>query len=74
MASVPALKRADSIAETMPDALRQSRYYMKKVFARLLPSSTPKIISFHVLNYTYFLLTNLVGYELKGSLGMGRGY
>ncbi|KAL6181364.1 hypothetical protein ACLB2K_048019 [Fragaria x ananassa] len=36
MASVPALKRADSIAETMPDALRQSRYYMKKVFARFV--------------------------------------
>ncbi|KAJ0106180.1 hypothetical protein Patl1_19509 [Pistacia atlantica] len=30
----PALKRSDSIADGMPDALRQSRYHMKKCFAR----------------------------------------
>ncbi|CAB4311890.1 unnamed protein product [Prunus armeniaca] len=36
MASTPALKRSDSIAETMPDALRQSRYHMKKCFARFV--------------------------------------
>ena len=34
MASKPTLKRADSMAENMPDALRQSRYHMKRCFAR----------------------------------------
>lgn len=28
------LKRSDSIADTMPDALKQSRFHMKKCFAR----------------------------------------
>lgn len=32
----PSLKRTDSITESMPDALRQSRYYMKRCFARYL--------------------------------------
>lgn len=34
MASKLSFKRADSIAESMPDALRQSRYQMKKCFHR----------------------------------------
>lgn len=34
MASTQALKRTDSIADTMPEALRQSRYHMKKCFAK----------------------------------------
>ncbi|KAF3438388.1 hypothetical protein FNV43_RR21150 [Rhamnella rubrinervis] len=38
MASNSEFKRADSIADTMPDALRQSRYYMKKCFARFVAS------------------------------------
>ncbi|XP_051117141.1 sucrose synthase 5-like isoform X2 [Andrographis paniculata] len=29
-----ALKRSETIADTMPEALRQSRYYMKKCFAK----------------------------------------
>ncbi|RVW15315.1 Sucrose synthase 5 [Vitis vinifera] len=36
MASKPTLKRADSMAENMPDALRQSRYHMKRCFARYI--------------------------------------
>ncbi|XP_016560203.1 sucrose synthase 7 isoform X1 [Capsicum annuum] len=36
MASSPALKRSDSIADSMPEALRQSRYHMKKCFAKYI--------------------------------------
>ncbi|XP_054818263.1 sucrose synthase 7-like [Prosopis cineraria] len=36
MAYATALKRTDSVTESMPDALRQSRYYMKRCFARYL--------------------------------------
>ncbi|KAF4404532.1 hypothetical protein G4B88_005918 [Cannabis sativa] len=36
MASTPSLKRSDTIADSMPDALKQSRYYMKKCFARFV--------------------------------------
>ena len=32
--STPVLKRSDTIADSMPDALRQSRFHMKKCFAR----------------------------------------
>ncbi|KAJ1377368.1 Sucrose synthase [Sesbania bispinosa] len=36
MASAPALRRTESIADNMPDALRQSRYHMKRCFAKYL--------------------------------------
>lgn len=36
MASATALKRSDSITDNMPDALRQSRYHMKRCFARYI--------------------------------------
>ncbi|KAG4966513.1 hypothetical protein JHK84_041093 [Glycine max] len=36
MASAPALKRTDSVVDNMPDALRQSRYHMKRCFAKYL--------------------------------------
>ncbi|KAL7135360.1 hypothetical protein ABFS83_11G089700 [Erythranthe nasuta] len=32
--NAPALKRSESIAESMPEALRQSRYHMKRCFAK----------------------------------------
>ncbi|KAL5748702.1 hypothetical protein ACOSQ2_025999 [Xanthoceras sorbifolium] len=38
MASSPALKRSDTISGTMPEALRQSRYHMKRCFARFVES------------------------------------
>ncbi|GKV21483.1 hypothetical protein SLEP1_g31459 [Rubroshorea leprosula] len=38
MASTPSFKRSDTIADSMPDALKQSRYHMKKCFARLVAS------------------------------------
>ena len=31
-----ALKRSESIADSMPDALRESRYHMKKCFAKYI--------------------------------------
>lgn len=34
--STPALKRSESIADTMPEALRQSRYHMKRCFAKYI--------------------------------------
>ncbi|QHO11905.1 Sucrose synthase [Arachis hypogaea] len=34
--SAPKLKRTNSITENMPDALRQSRYHMKRCFANYL--------------------------------------
>lgn len=34
MTSTPTLKRSESIVDTMPEALRQSRYHMKRCFAR----------------------------------------
>ncbi|XP_075090869.1 sucrose synthase 7 isoform X4 [Nicotiana tabacum] len=36
MATAPALKRSESIADSMPEALRQSRYHMKKCFAKYI--------------------------------------
>ncbi|KAH6837616.1 sucrose synthase 6 [Perilla frutescens var. hirtella] len=32
--NAPALKRSETIADSMPDALRQSRYHMKRCFAK----------------------------------------
>ncbi|XP_073150842.1 sucrose synthase 5-like isoform X2 [Henckelia pumila] len=34
--NVPALKRSESIAESMPEALKQSRYHMKRCFAKYI--------------------------------------
>ncbi|XP_061347115.1 sucrose synthase 7-like [Gastrolobium bilobum] len=48
MASVPALKRTDSIADNMPDALRQSRYHMKRCFAKYLEKGK-RIMKLHHL-------------------------
>ncbi|TMX05581.1 hypothetical protein EJD97_016328 [Solanum chilense] len=36
MATTPALKRSESIADSMPEALRQSRYHMKRCFAKYI--------------------------------------
>ncbi|PON58303.1 Sucrose synthase [Parasponia andersonii] len=36
VASNPVLKRSDTIADSMPDALKQSRYHMKRCFARFV--------------------------------------
>ncbi|KAL5810180.1 hypothetical protein ACOSQ4_026748 [Xanthoceras sorbifolium] len=36
MASNPVLKRTESIADTMPEALKKSRYHMKRCFAKYI--------------------------------------
>ncbi|KAL9334776.1 hypothetical protein Peur_071957 [Populus x canadensis] len=36
MASQPVLQRSETITESMPEALRQSRYHMKKCFSRFV--------------------------------------
>ncbi|XP_062105534.1 sucrose synthase 7-like [Humulus lupulus] len=36
MATAPTVKRSESIADSMPDALRQSRYHMKRCFAKYI--------------------------------------
>ncbi|KAK7276175.1 hypothetical protein RIF29_17310 [Crotalaria pallida] len=48
MDSAPALMRTDSIADNMPDALRQSRYHMKKCFAKYLEKGR-RIMKLHHL-------------------------
>ncbi|KAL6959696.1 Sucrose synthase 5 [Sarracenia purpurea var. burkii] len=35
-AAAPALKRSESIADSMPEALRESRYHMKRCFAKYI--------------------------------------
>lgn len=39
MAAALSFKRSDSIADSMPEALRQSRYQMKRCFARYITNS-----------------------------------
>lgn len=48
MASAPSLKRSDSIADSMPEALKQSRYHMKKCFARYIEKGR-RIMKLHHL-------------------------
>ncbi|XP_068303248.1 sucrose synthase 5-like [Pyrus communis] len=48
MASAAAVKRSDSIADTMPDALRQSRYHMKRCFAKYIEQGR-RIMKLHHL-------------------------
>ncbi|KAE9596113.1 putative sucrose synthase [Lupinus albus] len=48
MDSTIALKRTDSIADNMPDALRQSRYHMKRCFAKYLEKGR-RIMKLHHL-------------------------
>ncbi|GMY12777.1 Sucrose synthase 5 [Fagus crenata] len=48
MASAAVLKRSESIADNMPDALRQSRYHMKKCFAKYIEKGK-RIMKLHHL-------------------------
>ncbi|XP_020234134.1 sucrose synthase 6 [Cajanus cajan] len=48
MSSAPALKRTNSVVDNMPDALRQSRYHMKRCFAKYLEKGR-RIIKLHHL-------------------------
>ncbi|KAL9425210.1 hypothetical protein AB3S75_032194 [Citrus x aurantiifolia] len=48
MASASSLKRSDSIADNMPDALKQSRYHMKRCFVRYIEKGK-RIMKLHHL-------------------------
>lgn len=48
MASASSLKRSDSIADNMPDALKQSRYHMKRSFVRYIEKGK-RIMKLHHL-------------------------
>lgn len=47
-ATTPGMKRSDSIAESMPEALRQSRYHMKRCFAKYIEKGR-RIMKLHHL-------------------------
>lgn len=51
-------KRSDSIADSMPEALRQCRYHMKKCFAKYVTRFPPSYSfqSWRILVFTFFFL------------------
>ncbi|KAK2421618.1 sucrose synthase [Trifolium repens] len=69
------LKRSDSIADSMPDALKQSRFHMKKCFARLVANGKRLVRLNHIMeevektiedkNERKKLLEGLLGYILS---------
>ncbi|GAU30111.1 hypothetical protein TSUD_295920 [Trifolium subterraneum] len=73
--SSSALKRSDSIADSMPDALKQSRFHMKKYFARLVANGKRLVRLNHIMeemektiedkNERKKLLEGLLGYILS---------
>ncbi|XP_019172019.1 PREDICTED: sucrose synthase 7-like [Ipomoea nil] len=50
MATGPALKRSDSIADGMPEALRQSRYHMKRCFAKYTEKGSRMMKLHHLMD------------------------
>ncbi|CAN1266737.1 Sucrose synthase 6 [Linum perenne] len=42
--SQPSLKRSETIAESMPDALKQSRYHMKRCFAKFMANGKRRVM------------------------------
>ncbi|BAU02606.1 hypothetical protein LR48_Vigan10g045900 [Vigna angularis] len=44
------LKRSDSITDSMPDALKQSRFHMKKCFGRFVASGKRLMKQYHVMD------------------------
>ncbi|XP_014516351.1 sucrose synthase 7 [Vigna radiata var. radiata] len=44
------LKRSDSITDSMPDALKQSRFHMKRCFARFVASGKRLMKQYHVMD------------------------
>ncbi|QCD92409.1 sucrose synthase [Vigna unguiculata] len=47
--SSSSLKRSDSITDTMPDALKQSRFHMKRCFGRFVASGKRLMKQYHVM-------------------------
>lgn len=58
MASAPVLKRSETIAESMPDALRQSRYHMRICFSRYMSASMFLSGEVNYILPHYFLVLN----------------
>lgn len=50
MATSPALMRSDSVAESMPEALRERRYLMKKCFGRFVEQGRRLMKLYHIMN------------------------
>lgn len=50
MATSPALMRSDSVAENMPEALRERRYLMKKCFGRFVEQGRRLMKLYHIMN------------------------
>ncbi|KAJ7975337.1 Sucrose synthase [Quillaja saponaria] len=71
MASNNVLKRSDTIADSMPDALRQSRFHMKKCFARFVASGKRLMKLPHIMEDTEKCIEDNVerGKVLQGLLG-----
>ncbi|ESW24585.1 hypothetical protein PHAVU_004G142800 [Phaseolus vulgaris] len=47
--STSSLKRSDSITDSMPDALKQSRFHMKRCFGRFVASGKRLMKQYHVM-------------------------
>ncbi|KAH9780764.1 hypothetical protein WN944_014932 [Citrus x changshan-huyou] len=71
MSSSPSLKRSDTIADTMPDALRQSRYYMKKCFSRFVAKGKRLMKRHHLMDEVEKSIEDKIerGKVLEGLLG-----
>ncbi|XP_011047767.1 PREDICTED: sucrose synthase 7-like isoform X1 [Populus euphratica] len=77
MASPPVLKRSETIAESMPDALRQSRYHMRICFSRLVATGRRLMKRQHIMdevdksiqdkNERQKVLEGLLGYILSST-------
>lgn len=71
MASPLAFKRTDSIADNMPDALRQSRYHMKRCFAKYIEKGRRLMKLHHLMEELEQTIddTNEKNQLLEGILG-----
>lgn len=66
-----AMKRSDSIAESMPEALRQSRYHMKRCFAKFIVKGKRIMKLQHLMNEMETVIDDKVerNQVLEGVLG-----
>lgn len=72
--NAPALKRSETIADSMPDALKQSRYHMKRCFAKYTEQGNRLLKLHHLMDEMekviddkeekHELLSGLLGYIL----------
>lgn len=71
MASAPAIKRSESIADSMPDALRQSRYHMKRCFAKYIEKGKRMMKLNHLMDEMERVIDDKVerNHVLEGVLG-----